>query len=174
MSDAQTPKKEVTEALVQKHYTAMSTAIMVAIARSGMPIEVAVARAVSLFGLKPTADNKMIYEIVPSLRAKLDAAADEMGEPRLPIQFTEDQAVMFCAVQTATLEVEGKLGELADDLRAKNAELDKKIAEAKAKSSTPAVDKGRIAPVGDNVVPFPGKAEQGFDDDEGGNGPTYH
>jgi hypothetical protein len=146
--------------LIKRHYTQMSISILKMHAMEGTPIEIIVRRLVGMFGLIPSEVYQGKYEVIPELRKIADEAAAAGQSPQLPTTFTEDEAVLFCACQTALLEVQGKLQELTDQLQDQATAL---ILKQKANNTAEPIDQVKMP---DNVVSLKKKPN--------GSGPTFH
>jgi hypothetical protein len=102
------PSKE----LVEKHYLVISNIILKTSYEESLPVENVIERTVNMFGLIRVPGEINKYQLVPELKKIADEAEAKTGQG-LPPYFSGDEAILFCAAQTALLESEGKLGEVA-------------------------------------------------------------
>jgi len=161
MNDLKVPKE-----LVKMHYMQIVASIIQRSAQNQTPISTLVRQFVYMFGFVPTLADPLQYELIPKIRAKVDEESERLralvpNVPALPQTFTEDEAILFCACQTAMLDATGQLDALGQKLSDEVEKLEREHA-AKLGAAPQEQPQNIIQfPQGDQVVPKK-------------NGPTFH
>lgn len=154
-------KSEISVELVKKYYALLFESIVQRMAETGAPLTEVTEQVVRFFGLIPAEGRENVYQLTPDLRKAVDAASLEAKIPSIPPHFTEDQALVFCAVQIAGLQQQGKLESLT-------AEVEKMLEDMKAKLGQTTEVKASEIP----IVALAKTKRKSFSDDD--DGPTFH